>query len=560
MKVMVSQKKLFGDGRKFGRLGIARAWRSYKEYAFLLLIAVLCIAISCLQFKWTGRLADAEKKTALDNQEMSAIAFCAAFDHELSTASKELLSMLEDSKEGAVTTPPRNWSGSEHRHLFQRIAIGEFDQDLKMIDSKTGLMARVEWPAEWRSLNAHLAEPPWVPGGPPQPPLEWDGEGTLLIFPFWRDRNATPVSEIDDSQAWRPQLLILELDQKNLREIWLPSLVKRFLDPSGQQSSDVRILTKSGRPIFSQHLAGALGNKVVVEFNRQGRSTELGRGPRSEAVWKLEVRKKSGDLERLVTESRVRNLFAAGAVNCLILVSGFALAKHSRKARILGEEQMNFVASVSHELRTPVTVILGAAHNLERGITSEAQDVMMYGGMIRRQATQLSKMVQQVLEFSSFKNGEMLDRRSLIDIAQVVSSALEDSEADIAGMTVDRSIEPTDHRVRGDPEALQRAVGNLIRNAAKHAASGGWIGIRVENKDDRLYIEVADRGPGIPKSEQHEIFKAFFRGERARENHVRGSGIGLGLVKEIIEFHGGEISVRSELGKGSTFIIMLPVS
>lgn len=557
---MSDRKKFFKDGHRVTSQGLVRAWRSYKEYGFLLLIAVLCLIITRLQFKWTGRLADAEKKTALDNQEMSAIAFCAAFDHELSIESKELLSALEELGKEEIQPPLLNWSGSGRRQMFKRIALlGEFDEDLKIIDPKTGRMEMAGWPPEWRSLKNHFTELAPPAGGPPHP-FGWDGEGLLLLFPLWVEGGRRYAFGADRFLGWRPQLLLLELDQENLQESWLPSLVKQFLEPGGQPSSDIRVFTKAGRKIFSQHLAGPLGNEVVVEFNRQGRSTELWKGPQSEAVWKLEVRRQRGDLDRLVAESRMRNLLAAGAVNCLILISGFALAKHSRKARILGEAQMDFVASVSHELRTPVTVILGAAHNLERGVTSEPSDVMMYGGMIRRQAVQLSKMLQQVLEFSSFKKGSMLYQGLLTDVSKVVARALEDSASETAGITVELSMELTHPRIKGDAEALQRAVGNLVRNAAKHAASGGWIGIRVGNKDDRIHIEVADRGAGIPKREQAEIFKAFFRGESARENQVRGSGIGLGLVKEIVEAHHGQISLRSEPGKGSVFTIDLPVA
>jgi signal transduction histidine kinase len=114
----------------------------------------------------------------------------------------------------------------------------------------------------------------------------------------------------------------------------------------------------------------------------------------------------------------------------------------------------------------------------------------------------------------------------------------------------------------GDATALRRVFENLISNAAKHGGQGGWIGISGASHEDTVppvvEIRIADRGRGIPPDEQAEIFRPFFRGSSAQTKQVRGSGLGLSLVREIVEAHGGRVYVDSENGKGTTFTVRLP--
>ena len=113
--------------------------------------------------------------------------------------------------------------------------------------------------------------------------------------------------------------------------------------------------------------------------------------------------------------------------------------------------------------------------------------------------------------------------------------------------------------VIGDPAALLRAFQNLIENAAKHGGPGTTIEITLLVADHSLEIMISDQGPGIPANEMNEIFEPFFRGSRARSGQVRGSGLGLSLVKSIVVAHGGDVSVTTEIGTGSTFTVSLPI-
>jgi len=134
-------------------------------------------------------------------------------------------------------------------------------------------------------------------------------------------------------------------------------------------------------------------------------------------------------------------------------------------------------------------------------------------------------------------------------------------DAEIAGCVVELSIPASLPEVSGDAAALRRVFQNLLTNAARHGGTDGWIGITaaaVNGAEPMLEVRVADRGPGILENEQGEIFKPFVRGSAAQEKQIRGSGLGLSLVKEIVEAHGGAVLVRSQPGQGATFTVRLP--
>jgi signal transduction histidine kinase len=131
-----------------------------------------------------------------------------------------------------------------------------------------------------------------------------------------------------------------------------------------------------------------------------------------------------------------------------------------------------------------------------------------------------------------------------------------------ARLAIENHVEPGLPRVRADRAALSRAVQNLLQNAIHHGGEGGWIGLRAALSRDggraEVRITVEDRGPGVPDAEVGHLFEPFFRGAQALERQVRGTGLGLSLVKRIVEAHGGTVSVRTEVGRGSAFTIALP--
>jgi signal transduction histidine kinase len=287
----------------------------------------------------------------------------------------------------------------------------------------------------------------------------------------------------------------------------------------------------------------------------------LGRGR-----WLLSVRHRAGSLEAVVGQARRRNMAVMAAVLMLMLAAAGALVRFTRRAQRLAELQMEFVAGVSHELRTPLSVIRTAAHNLGGGLISSGKQVQRYGALIEQESERLTGIVEQVLLFSNAKAGRTISAREVVGIDLIVEDALDACARIVqeSRCTVEKHIDADLAPVFGDPTALRHALQNLISNAAKYGSEGEWIGVTAtssnKENDGMVEIRVADRGPGIPKEELSHIFDTFYRGKRAVEDQIHGTGLGLSLVKRIIEAHAGTVTAESELGKGTEFVVRIPAA
>jgi signal transduction histidine kinase len=387
-----------------------------------------------------------------------------------------------------------------------------------------------------------------------------DRTGTLAEFPVQGGRLRDNANA---DRGW----MIFELDPTYVANEWLPKLLHQYLDPQSSGLDDVVVRAPGSNhpPFFSSRGGNTTGEPAVsIEFNHEGRAAGTPRGLSPKSAWTLELWHRPGAFESMVASSRRRNLAVAAGLNFLIVVAGALLVQHTRRSRKLAEMQMNFVAAVSHELRTPLTVIRGAAHNLERGVVQEPEAIARYLRLIIDHGSQLNAMVEQVLEYASAKNAPALMLREPVAIDVILSEAIANAAADIESsrceveFTSSADVPP----VPGDPAALRRAFQNLIANAARHGGDGGWIGVTVSatngSAPPSVEVQVADRGSGIPGDEQAEIFKPFVRGAAAQSRQVRGSGLGLSLVREIIAAHGGAVAVTSRPGEGAIFTVRLP--
>lgn len=289
---------------------------------------------------------------------------------------------------------------------------------------------------------------------------------------------------------------------------------------------------------------------------------------REPARWRMLVRNQAGSIEAVVSRARWQNLATSLGILLLILATVATLVRFSRRAQKLAELQMNFVAGVSHELRTPLTVIRTAAFNLRGKIATKPEQVERYGALIHDESEKLEALVEQVLRFSSARAGHPIRAREPVAIETVIEEGLRSSSAALAGSKciVEKHIEPNLPLVLADQVAMRHAFQNLVENAIKYGTEGSnnWIGISASRaaKENGAAIEVrvADHGPGIPADEQGQIFDPFFRGRRAVEDQVHGTGLGLNLVKKIVEAHGGTIRVTSDPTKGTEFVMLIPAA
>jgi signal transduction histidine kinase len=279
------------------------------------------------------------------------------------------------------------------------------------------------------------------------------------------------------------------------------------------------------------------------------------------------VRHQTGSVEQIVARLRLRNIALSGSILLLLLATVTWLVRISRQAQRLAELQMNFVAGVSHELRTPLTVIRTAAFNLRGKIATRPDQVERYGKLIQDESEKLAVLVEQILRYGSSRTGRVIREREPVSMESLIDEGLRSSRVGTVSpeLVVEKQVAPDLPLVLADEQALKHALRNLIDNAVKYGTEGNnWIGVfacTVEGEHGQaVEFRVADRGPGIPLDEQPHIFDPFFRGRRAVQDQIHGTGLGLNLVKKIVEAHGGTISVKSEPMKGTEFIVRIPAA
>lgn len=282
--------------------------------------------------------------------------------------------------------------------------------------------------------------------------------------------------------------------------------------------------------------------------------------------WQLLIQHRAGSLEAAVTMARRRNLLASFGVLLLLAASMALILIYTRRSQKLATRQLEFVSSVTHEFRTPLAVICSAGENLADGIVDAPQQVEKYGDLIKNEGRRLTGMVEQMLEFAGARSGRKGYDLRPVEVATIIEEALEYCNPLVVekSFLIDKEIQPDLPLVNADPAALGNSLQNLLNNAMKYSGDRRWIGIRAttgENgKGKEVRITVEDKGRGIEASELPHIFEPFYRGRDVVAAQIRGNGLGLSLVKQIMESHRGKVTVTSEAGVGSSFTLHLPVS
>lgn len=305
---------------------------------------------------------------------------------------------------------------------------------------------------------------------------------------------------------------------------------------------------------------------VIEMRDRNGDRTMRTRTlPHDHGHWTLRVKHRAGSLEAAVAGARRRNLALSGGVLALLGVVVGLIAVSARRSHALARQQMEFVAAVSHELRTPVAVIHSAAGNLADGLVGDPSRVKRYGETIQTEARRLGETVERVLQLAGLGSGRPLPMAPL-SAAEVVREAVQHTalDAERAGVDVQVEVEADLPPLVGDAPSLRSAVQNLLGNAVKYAGDDRWVRVRVSRAGTaagaEVHIAVEDHGQGLDADERRQVFEPFFRGRHAVANQIQGSGLGLSLVRRIVDAHGGRVELASEPGRGSTFTICLPAA
>jgi signal transduction histidine kinase len=279
--------------------------------------------------------------------------------------------------------------------------------------------------------------------------------------------------------------------------------------------------------------------------------------------WQLAVYQPAGNAPREAVRRQVTIFMAAFVVLCAVIVAGIVVTwRLMRRETEMARLKSDFVANVSHDLKTPLSVIRMFGETLEMGRVSDEPRRQEYYRVITREAERLSRLIDNVLDFSRIESGRR--RYDIVPtvVEPLVRETLEAFAYPLAqqAFKVEVTIAPDLPEVPMDPEAVGQALANLVDNAIKYSAEDRVLTVQAYREGDGLVLVVADHGIGIPRAEQARIFDKFYRAGRSETQGRRGSGVGLALVRHVAEAHGGSVTVASAPGEGSRFILRLPLA
>jgi len=576
--------------------------RDKHGFSLALIIAILTLlpALAILQYRWVGQVSDAEHARLLASVREKTNRMCQELNRELMQPVALFQGPNQEEEEAAeriaqwqATSP---WQGIV-KNLYV-VTFKDEKPEVQRFDSGRKQFVAAEWPERLGALKRQLLDLVASQPAPGTPPL-----GIFVD----EEAMASLAPKLSGPPRFRPpaelQWILIEWDGVLIRDRMIKEIVARHMGEAESAEYLVRIASRAHpeKAIFTTAPdkdaayftpPDALGSLIELRRDQAprgaGRPPRRGRGtgeredgtlpgPPPEAappppqagaeqsgMWLVLVKSSAGSLEAVVASARRKNLAISFAILLILGVSIVSLLISTRRASRLAELQMEFVAGVSHELRTPLTVICSAGQNLADGLVADEKQMRTYGSAIYKEGKRLSEMVEQIMSYAGIQSGRAKYDPQPVEVSMVLQHAVASCEPQIAesGCRIDQRLEADLPMALADPIALAHCVRNILSNALMSGKDGGWVGLNVQRGTEpgstTIRIQVEDKGAGIDPADIGHIFQPFYRGRKPVANQIRGAGIGLSLVKRIIEANGGSVAVHSVLGKGSCFTLTIP--
>src|SRR5688572_15711160 len=329
----------------------------------------------------------------------------------------------------------------------------------------------------------------------------------------------------------------------------------------GSMREGLLVVDKDMRVVASNPAAHRLFSPTLARLNSQ-RLTELTRNPAIysafldglKGVESSGIKVETHGPERQVFDLRVVPIGGNGKGPEGALGVFFDITRTER-LEIIRQE---FLSNVSHELRTPLTAIIAFVETLETGAMEDPESAQRFLSIIRKNASRMHGLIDDILELTAIEGGNVTLRAATVDLNELVAEVCASLAAKAAAqnVTLVNQVE-ADATVFADARRLEQMLTNLIDNGIKFSRDGGIVTVRHDSGTrDRIFVE--DNGDGIPAQHLERLFERFYRVDRARSRDMGGTGLGLAIVKHLALLHGGEVTLNSELGKGTIFTIHLP--
>ncbi len=588
--------------------------------ALLAVISLLCV-LAVVQHRWLGAIAEAERRDLTEQATEKAAAIAQDVDRELTRAFLELrvdAKMLESKEASAFATQLERFrSESPHAALVKEVFVAERADGgpsrLLRFDPSARAFVEEPWPAPLEKVRGIIetrSEPMTglpLPAALSLPPVMADVPALIspVINVIVSEKSSgaaaypkvSQIREMFMKHSGRAPMEILLLDAAYLRTTLIEGFATRRLGAqgpfewavvnSGDRSRVVGAEVPANAPADATApllrlrfddldrsllrgvlpgLAGVVNEssvRLVVQMGGPGpvAAPHVGAASPPSAPWTLLVRHREGSIDAAARSQQRRNTALSASILGVLGLSAGLVFFSARRLRSIATQQVEFVAAVSHELRTPLAVIRSAADNLADGVVHDKEQAARYGSLIRDESVRLTDMVEHVLEFAGADSPARASRGP-VDATEAARAAVSNLAALIAERGARVVIEAPEGplRVNGDLSHLTRAVSNLLGNALKYGGEPAEVAIEVRRGAEGVLVSVADHGAGLSPSEMPRLFEPFYRGQRASEARIPGSGLGLALVKRIVESHGGRVRAENGPSGGALFTICLPAA
>jgi len=380
-------------------------------------------------------------------------------------------------------------------------------------------------------------------------------EKTTLSVDQHDQKNRIIINPITDEHYKLVGLAGMIVDQKYFEKVVLPKAIESSLPKfEDGEKQELLVIVRDGQ----KHQILPHDIKTNPKKDRVSRSFAF-----VFTDWYISLQGDFASPEKWARANFAYNM-TLSAVLAAVLLGGIALTiRTALREMKLSAMKNEFVSNVSHELRTPLSSIRVFGEFMRRGRVEDQEKVREYGSYIETESRRLTQLINNILDFSRIESGRRVYTFEDADLEEILAGTLGTFTVRLRDKGFDVSYQGPDEplpEVEVDPNAIDRAVANLLDNAVKYSEEDRVIHVTLDSNNGEAIISVTDHGIGIPRDQREKIFERFHRVSTGLVHDVKGSGLGLSLVRHIAEAHGGTVTVESEVGTGSTFTIHLPLT
>jgi len=328
------------------------------------------------------------------------------------------------------------------------------------------------------------------------------------------------------------------------------------------------------RDILAKKMEEAAGENFLLSVNRKDSGETIfatgemgeGRARQTKDLWLFSdytvgIRLKGETIEEVVRARFYRNMLLIGLLNVVIIAGVWVVSRTVRREVELAQLKSDFVSNVSHEIKTPLALIRMFGETLQLKRVKSAAKKQDYYDTIVQESERLTRLINNILDFSRMEAGKKEYSFQPTDLNALVAGVLKNYDAHLKheGFTVCKETDPRLPRITIDTGAVSEAILNIIDNAVKYSRDAKYLKVSTGRDGRSARVEIEDHGIGIAPAQQSRVFEKFYRVSGGLTNETRGTGLGLTLVKHIMDAHGGTVTLRSAVGKGSTFRLTFPI-